>query len=328
MGSYSNTQQKKFESRRMIKEFFLFPKTIAKRYGRMIMGFKKMSSGWPELTKKMDAYIKSYSRLVDICVRVPIVIGIILSAIGFFTVYRAMQKIPISDIIKYDISSKKYTRAEIKLPDVPTSMKKMNKRLSHFGGFLNLAIWSFPIGYILGYAGAIILSRNPIFIESDKVRDALERFKYLNLDGKPWDFVYTPDVILFEAYGITPQSFKDNRNFWSTINFAPTNPSSLISNINTFCVKKAAQLPPSINFDSISTFPSLEELRSDGKNKQVEPKPTGENQIETGKGDFVDAKELINDLNDRAHEYSKEEVANKNPSYIDEDEANGDPLDD
>jgi uncharacterized protein with PQ loop repeat len=112
-------------------------------------------------------------------------------------------------------------------------------------GDFKFFIW----GYSLSILGAVFLKLNPIFAENNRISDVLKNMKKVDQEGYPWKVLWTPNFIMFEAYGCEPNEFYKDHKFWNTINFHPDQPIPNVGeNRNKFIVPKQYKLPDSMEF--------------------------------------------------------------------------------
>ncbi|MEK2647316.1 hypothetical protein [Bdellovibrio sp. BCCA] len=253
--------EKRRKRKEAIKAFFFFPKTLAARYRFLIKGFSEIENRWDDTKEKMNAYKSSYKKLVEFMVMIPLYFGLLFGAVSVVQVGYAATQISWKNYYKKDVKKKVIRVGKTKVPflNVERAATRLYERVEKKGGKPWL-LFGIPVFFVLSFGGAFILSSNPIFSQSEKIKKALKDFKFTDAEGEPWEFVYTPDLIMFRSYGIVADEFVRKKNFWTTINFSPQPARVSSDDQNVFLIRRKTQMPTAVIYGNFSTLPSIDEL--------------------------------------------------------------------
>lgn len=258
---FEEAMEKRRKRKEAIRAFFRFPLTVAAKYRFLIKGFSDIEARWAETNEKMTAYKKAYKKLVEYFIMAPLYFGVLFGVGSALQVGYAGTQVSWKNYYKKDLKKKVYRIHNAKIPflNIEKAGSRLVERLEKKGGkpYLLLTI---PIFFVMSFGGALILSRNPIFSQTDKIKKTLQDFKMTDGNGEAWEFVYTPDLIMFNSYGIVADEFIRKRNFWTTINFSPQPARISPDDQNVFLVKRKTQMPLAVLWGNFTTLPTLDEL--------------------------------------------------------------------
>jgi len=262
-----------------------FPSRVARRYGIYNQKIKEMNQAIKN--KKLDELMSRNYFLINFFIRIPLLVGLLIS--GFlmykesdrYTPYLKQAVSPIFSISIDEISFKNLKPIINKAWKPTINRLKFIYEKSPFS-FKELKFVIF--GFIASFIGAMFLSKNPMFQIEDKIKGLLTAQRYVDENGKPWEFTWTPFAIYFHAYNTDVLKFVKNTRFWNTINFNPSDPVYVGGDMNRFVVSKRYELPNSLIFtgnlselfselDSLKSKEANEEKQEDNKQELEEGDP-------------------------------------------------------
>lgn len=235
----------------LLKFLIKYPFIISARYEAYNKGIgdllavknEKELSRNPAYRNKEDNYFRNFqsknTRLVYSFVYGPMLMGIVIASL-FIYMNRA----------KY----KEY----IGVLTVPIQEERLSKKMSYYwakGVYFfkknpvsREEVYSVLAGYIVAILGAKFLSRNPFFDKQDDINSRLTQLKCLDMNGKPWRFVYTEDAVLIVSFGEDPNKLINTGSFWASLNFPPGTLIQSKKDMNKFVVMKKNSVAESIVF--------------------------------------------------------------------------------
>jgi len=184
---------------------------------------------------------RKYVMLVNTFIILPFIVGIV--GLGFSVVVK--QK-----------TYKSYYKKVVS----PIKGKTVVKKIKKTGYRIYLAAKNHPFGkeegiwillsILLPFLGSKFIElKNPNFEKEQEIKNILEKFKYLDFAGRPWRPFYTPDAILFVAFGPDENKFAAHTSFWNAIKFAPSVIRKDEDDTNIIVVPRKYKLPNKIMFD-------------------------------------------------------------------------------
>lgn len=231
---------------RIIMYFLKYPFVMKNLYGYLNAQLSEMMTAIPKSSIDEIKKIRSKNmQNVNLFIYLPMFVGVILNVFVFLSSGEdGVQR-------KYVVY---YNRMTLPIKGDTTIRKGMNTISRIIKGTIHnpIAISDFKFfiyGYLVSIVGAVILKLNPIFAENNRISEVLKNMKKVDQDGYPWKVLWTPNFIMFEAYGCNPSEFYNDHKFWNTINFHPDQPIPNVGeNRNKFIVPKQYKLPDSIEF--------------------------------------------------------------------------------
>ena len=235
-----------------IKTFLLYPRRIFLQYKAYNGGIGEMIF---QLSKKMQniRYLKAHrarnSKLINIYILLPIFLGLVFSV---FFVYQKRDNFdnylvylskPIGETKYRSGGIRNYTKFYREKAIYAVNKSPLSKE----------AFYPFLMGYLACFLGAFILSKNPSFKKEEEIKKILQVLKHVDIEGRPWKVLWTPEAIMIETFGKDPYEFcvsKQGKNFWNAINFKPSEPIIFNNNINKFVVQRRYELPSELIFES------------------------------------------------------------------------------
>jgi hypothetical protein len=306
--------------RKKILSFIFFPHKVASRYKNYhsmlrIMGDKEFKFDYA------IARVNQNNRLINLFIRMPLAVGILLS--GFF-VYSKLDQLK-SEFKQIPKSYKiNITKETIKKPRTIL----VQKRKVDFSAMYFMLI-PFCTGSILCLFGAYFLSLNDVFEMERKIRKQLVLNKYLDEDGEPWNFAWTPYGVMFLGYNCDPYVIKHNMRFWNSINFKPDEPKISTQDPTVFMFTAAYELPRKIALHLIPLIEGREPLHKASSESKpeplidfgdieadIDPSTNEENEVILASPD-EDLDEEIELLNEEPGENATEQTQAENKSSVD-----------
>lgn len=256
---------------KVLKTILSFPSRVARKYGVYNNKIKEMNA--VVKNKKLDEMVSKNYFLINLFIRVPLLVGLLSTGYSIYkdrakyTPYFNKAVSPIFSTSNLNISNRNLKTV------FNRTVKPTVNRVKYIVSENPIPARTFYdifLGFIISFAGAVFLSKNPAFDKEEKIRGLLANLKYIDENGNPWEFTWTPFAIYFEAYNVDVFRFVKNTRFWGSANFSPTDPVFVGGDQNKFIVQKRYDLPNRLIFkDNLQDiFRELDEGRAKKDDKK------------------------------------------------------------
>lgn len=224
---------------RMAKSIIRYPFKVTKKYWAYIHGISDLIvvNNDPKDIGYYKRIQYKYVRLLFAFVYLPVMLGFVETAYKIYNDHSSYVKyyddltLPVKEeriIKKIGAYSRKGVYAVVEQPI----------KLDH--------IMPIFFSYFLAICGANFLSKNPTFKIQEKIQDIFLAMGCVDINGKPWPVIWTPEALLITSFGKDPGQLYNDHKFWATINFPPSVPKLSLDNMSKFLVKRQYQLSGSM----------------------------------------------------------------------------------
>lgn len=234
----------------LIKAAIFFPAAVSRRLSKLNKHLGTITAVFKlrnDEKAEIDAIRRQNTILMNFLVRVPLVIGISMSA---FFIYNDI------DMIRQNLKKMTYApRISIRQPkDIPRQIKRDFEYRMKKSPIEKKHVLPFLVGYLIGYIGSLIMSNHVCFKFEKSISKSLFANKYIDENGRPWEVCYTPKAIMFITYQCEPEKFVSNGKFWDDINFKPDREyQQAPGNSKVVLIKQNYELPAFIDFSGKSS---------------------------------------------------------------------------
>lgn len=234
-----------FSFKRKLKDILSYPFRMAKKMERYNIGISDLIAvkNEPNVNGADDDYFRNFqrknTRIIFFMIYLPIILSF-LTTLGVayyrkesYKTYYAQITAPVEEVKFTRKIAAYFKKGVFIIKDQPVSTMEL------------IPLFAF---YSLALIGSVVVSKNPVFQKEDELRRRLEALGHVDIEGKPWKVVWTPEAMLIVAFGQDPYKLSQNQNFWATMNFHHGTPKQSKKDMNKFVVQKKHELSNNMIF--------------------------------------------------------------------------------